>query len=371
MRGKITILLFSILLLTVAFYLNGCSNQTLDLDKNYHARLMLYIDGDGDVKKVESFRDWQRRRKEILDGMQKVMGTMPKKNAIDMDIRTTHEEKRDGYTRYTINFLVEKDERVYAYLYVPQQKGQIKRLPAMLILHSSISNGKEAVDGQTTRKNRAYARELAERGYVVLAPDYPPFGESKGYDFENDRYESGTMKGIYNHTRCIDLLHMRPDVDSERTGVIGHSLGGHNAIFIGAFDPRLQVVVTSCGWTPFHYYRYGDLTGWISDRYMPLIRDKYELNPDKMPFDFYEAVAIIAPRAFFTNSPLHDTNFEVRGVKDAIPEVAKIYKLYGAEDKLQVRYPDCGHDFPPEVRKEAYEFIDKILRHKKRDNVFY
>jgi len=33
-----------------------------------------------------------------------------------------------------------------------------------------------------------------------------------------------------------------------------------------------------------------------------------------------------------------------------------------AADELQVRYPDCGHDFPPEERKAAYEFLDKRLR---------
>ena len=36
-----------------------------------------------------------------------------------------------------------------------------------------------------------------------------------------------------------------------------------------------------------------------------------------------------------------------------------IYALYGAEDNLQANYPDCAHDFPPEVRKVAYEFIDR------------
>jgi hypothetical protein len=29
---------------------------------------------------------------------------------------------------------------------------------------------------------------------------------------------------------------------------------------------------------------------------------------------------------------------------------------------LQANYPDCGHDFPPEARKIAYEFIDRWLK---------
>jgi hypothetical protein len=53
----------------------------------------------------------------------------------------------------------------------------------------------------------------------------------------------------------------------------------------------------------------------------------------------------------------------VAGVKKAIPAAAEIYKLLDAEDRLQVRYPDCEHDFPRDTRDEAYQFIDRVLEH--------
>ena len=56
------------------------------------------------------------------------------------------------------------------------------------------------------------------------------------------------MKGIVNHIRAVDLLQQRDEVDPRRIGVIGHSLGGHNAMFVAAFDERLAVIVSSCGW---------------------------------------------------------------------------------------------------------------------------
>jgi hypothetical protein len=97
---------------------------------------------------------------------------------------------------------------------------------------------------------------------------------------------------------------------------------------------------------------------------MPLVRDKYHLDPDKVPFDFDEVIAAIAPRAFFSNSPLKDANFNVEGVKKGIANVSKVYDFLHAQGNLQVRYPDSKHDFPPEVRLQAYRFIDKILQHK-------
>jgi len=172
------------------------------------------------------------------------------------------------------------------------------------------------------------------------------------------------MKGIFNHMRCVDLLQSRAEVDPRRIGVIGHSLGGHNSMFVAVFDPRIKVIVSSCGWTPFHDYYGGKIAGWTSDRYMPLLKTKYELNPDRVPFDFYEVVAALAPRAFFSNSPLHDDNFAVVGVRRGIEKARAVYGLLGTPDNLQVRYPDCSHDFPNEVRREAYEFIDRVLEFK-------
>ena len=312
-----------------------------------------------------------------MENMQKVMGKLPdRSNVPPLSVQILDRKKEAHYTRNNILFTVAQNEQLPAYLYVPHQKGKAKKLPAMLVLHGTGDRGKKLVDGKIHLPNRALAKELAQRGYVVIAPDYPSMGDLKDYDFDNDRYESGTMKAIFNHLRSIDLLVERPDVDPERIGVIGHSLGGHNAIFVGAFDPRLKVVVSSCGWTPFDYYHIGEeaskkyggrLGPWAQDRYMPKMRDKYELNGEKIPFDFPEVIASLAPRAFFSNSPLNDSNFDVEGVKAGMASISETYKHLGAMDRLQVRYPEAEHDFPPTVRLEAYRFIAKILQHTPND----
>jgi acetyl esterase/lipase len=177
------------------------------------------------------------------------------------------------------------------------------------------------------------------------------------------------MKGVVNHMRGVDLLRAREEVDPKRIGAIGHSLGGHNAMFLGVFDPRMKVIVSSCGWTPFHDYYGGRLKGWDQDRYIPRIRTAYGLDPNRVPFDFYEVVGVLAPRAFFSNSPLRDDNFDVKGVKKAEPKACEVYALLGAADQLQVRYPDSAHDFPPQVRREVYAFIDRVLQHTPSHNV--
>jgi pimeloyl-ACP methyl ester carboxylesterase len=284
-----------------------------------------------------------------------------------------------SFIRYNILFTVEKNELLPLYLYIPTQRGTPKKLPAMLVLHETDPMGRKAVDGQGNKANRAHARELAQRGYIVIAPDFPSFGDTEDYNFETDRYKSGTMKGVFNHMRCVDLLQSRPDVDDNNIGVLGHSLGGHNSIFLAAIDERIKVAVSSCGWTQFDYYnigpmaekKYGGRLGpWAQTRYMPLLKTKFNLDNNSIPFDFNLMISAIAPRAFFSVSPTRDSNFDFKGVQAGIKLVEPIYRNLQSSEKLQVQYPDDEHDFPLESRKEAYNFIDKILGHTPRFTEF-
>ncbi|HEV3136456.1 MAG TPA: PVC-type heme-binding CxxCH protein, partial [Pirellulales bacterium] len=326
-----------------------------------HRQLRVWRDAEGEHP-VNTPEDWAKRRAHILLGMQQAMGTLPDRSKLGpLDIRVTDELKGPGFTRLTLSFAADQGDRVPCYLFLPTSR-QGKRVPGILALHQTTATGKGQPAGLADSENLHYGLELVKRGYVVVVPDYPSFGDYQ-YDFNADEYSSGSMKGIFNHMRAVDLLVSREEVDPARIGAIGHSLGGHNAMFVGVFDERIKVIVSSCGWTPFHDYYGGKIAGWTSDRYVPSIRDVYKLDPDKVPFDMYEIVAALAPRAFFSNSPLDDSNFEVGGVRKVIAEAKGIFELLGAGDRLQVRYPDAGHEFPPPVRHEAYKFIDRVLEH--------
>jgi acetyl esterase/lipase len=330
-----------------------------------HRDLLEFRDADGKPHPVKTPADWHIRRKHIVASMEQAMGKLPDRTQlVPLDMQTSEDTEQDGVRRLTVSIAAEPGSRVTAYLYIPKGIQPGERRAGMLVLHPTGPLGKGIVAGDGPRPNRANAIELAKRGYVVIAPDYPSFGDLTDYDFEKDRYDSGSMKGIWNHMRCVDLLVSRPDVDPERIGVIGHSLGGHNSMFVAVFDQRIKAVVSSCGWCPFHDYYGGKIKGWTSTRYMPRLNDVYGLDPDRVPFDFYEVVAALAPRAFFSNSPISDSNFDVAGVKKAIPRAQAVYDLLGASNGLQVRYPESGHDFPDDVRFESYRFLDDVLKHK-------
>jgi dienelactone hydrolase len=336
------------------------SAQRIESD---HRKLNWFIDEEGKIKPIATPADWAKRRAEILVGMQAVMGPLSDRSGTPaLNIQTDERISRDGYQRQTISFDNLHDEKITAYLYLPDRIAPGRRRPAALALHQTNSAGKDNNDdGPPPHPNLGYATELARLGYIVIAPDYPSFGGQKAYDFEHSRYVSGTMKAISDNMRCVDLLLARNDVDPQRIAVIGHSLGGHNALFTAAFDRRIAVVVTSCGWTPFHdYYGGKKLENWAQKRYMPRVRDVYECDSDRMPFDFAEVIGAIAPRAVFVNAPLHDSNFDVNGVRSAEPEIRFVFELLHAGTRFVVRHPDCEHSFPPELRKDAYDFLRAV-----------
>lgn len=325
-----------------------------------HAHLLEVADQDGSIRRASTIDDWEVRRGHILQNMQLVMGPIPEKSTAPLNIeyefdKTVH---LDGYTRHKIWFSPEPNDRVPAYLLVPDNlNGPV---PGILCPHPTNPDGKDMVVGLVDKANRNYAEELAQRGYVTLAPDYPGFGEYKP-DVYAMGYASATAKGIVNHQRALDLLASLSYVDGETLGVIGHSLGGHNALFLAAFDQRVDVTVTSCGFNSFAKYKGGDLTGWSHEGYMPRIASEYDKDPAKMPFDFTEILGAIAPRSVFISAPLHDTNFEVSGVYDCIQAAEPVYKLYDRPKNLRAIHPDCEHDFPPDAREQAYTFIDEAF----------
>jgi acetyl esterase/lipase len=320
-----------------------------------------YLNDQNQIASIKSPDQWGRRRLEILSAMEEVMGQLPTpERRVPLDVQLVATVDTEKYTRKKITFLSEPGDRLTSYLLIPKELKA--RAPAMLCLHQTTPGGKDSPAGLSDRPSLHYAHELAERGYVCIVPDYPSFGDYK-YDFKAHReYTSGTMKAIWNNHRAIDLLEATPFVDPDRIGVIGHSLGGHNAIFTAAFDRRIKAVVTSCGFTAFHHYYKGDLKGWTSDRYMPLIASKYENNPDKMPFDFHGVLSAIAPRAIFICAPLRDENFAVEGVREVQSETSKVFELLKAGDRLRFEYPDEAHDFPNETRRSAYDWLDRMLR---------
>ena len=325
--------------------------------------LLLFHNRKGEVEPVKTKSDWQKRRSEILKGMQEVMGPLPgKEKRCSLDVKIEEEADCGAYIRQRITYASEPGSRVPAFLLIPKEAlGSKKKYPAVLALHpTDMEYGYRVAVEQLRDNYRAYGRDLAERGFVVLAPAYPLMANYQP-DLKTLGYSSGTMKAIWDNIRGLDLLESLLCVRKGNFGAVGHSLGGHNAIYTAVFDERIKVIVSSCGFDSYLDYMEGNIKGWASERYMPKLLE-YQNRLEEIPFDFYELIGALTPRSVFINAPLKDANFKWRSVDKIVLAALPVYQLYRVPQKLRVEHPDCGHDFPPEMRELAYRLLDDHLK---------
>ena len=315
-----------------------------------------------------------------------------------LSVEILQEEDLGSYVRQTLSFAAEPGERVPAYLLIPKGAlgGSRRQFPGVLALHQTHSFGHRVVVGLGNSPDDEYGIELVQRGFVVLAPPYPLLANYYP-DLHALGWDGGMLKAIWNNRRGIDLLAALPYVRTNGFACIGHSLGGHTGLFTAAFDDRIKVVVTSCGFDSFRDYYDGNPAvwqperGWCQTRYLPRLLAYSERLAD-LPFDFSDVFRAVAPRAVFVNAPLGDTNFRWRSVDRVLAEVrpefegqarakegqaiGKTVKPKGQviavnkrqaigeralAERLVVVHPDSPHRFPPDVRLAAYEFIERNL----------
>ena len=335
--------------------------------------LLEFRDDQGQVAPVRSLADWHRRRAEILAGMQQVMGPLPgPEKRVPLDVRVEEEKDFGTYVRRRITYQAEPGSRVPAHLFIPKDAlapGARLRSGVLCLMGTSGHRHADTPPGPNYSGNQNDAEALVARGYVAISPPYPTlgFGGRSGIGIKHDPdlkalgYVSGAMKAIWDNMRALDVLETLPFVKRSGFATIGTSLGGHNSIHTAVFDERIRVIIASCGFDSYLEYAatpWEPGKGWAQNRYMPRITD---FPRDRIPFDFHEMIGALAPRAFFANSPSRDSNFKWRSAARIVAAALPVYRLHGVPELIQIVHPDAGHEFPQEIREQAYAWIEQHL----------
>lgn len=320
---------------------------------------------------IRSREDWEAKRRDTMNRWLRFIGGLPEPVALRYDVLSETEE--DGHTRLHLRYDTVGGDVVTAYLLKPKRGGQDtgKKLPAVLALHPTANEGKDDTATASGRDNRRYGYELANRGYVVLAPDAITAGE-RVYEGASpyqtapfyERYPewSAVAKMIADHRQGVDLLVSLDDVDAGRIGAIGHSLGGYNAFFLAGVDERIRAVVSSCGFATFtgdaNPNRWGR-RDWFS--HVPAVTD--ELEQGRVPFEWHEIAALAAPTPFFNWSGQADAIFpHWEPIARAMRDLHGLYEWLGVPERMMSLDGTSGHDFPKPVRAAAYDFLDTWLK---------
>lgn len=325
---------------------------------------------------------WESKRLSILRRAKMILGEPPLVSGSFAGADVLEETQRSGYMERKVQFPSGTGDMIKGYLLIPDNAAASSPRPAILAMHSTGPGAVQTV-GLTPKKNRCYGMELAQRGYVVLAVDTITAGERiyPGYEsyYTNEFYKefpnwSAMGKMIHDHKKGLDYLCSLKIVNPRRLGCIGHSLGGYNAFFLQAFDSRIKAAVSSCGYSPMGQtnspYQFARMDWFI--HFNPLCRDY--IRAGIVPCDVHEIMALCAPRPFFNYSAREDAVYykpAVKGDKDftkwwkptdeGLSQVARVYEILGAPENFVRVETDGGHDFPEDVRKSAYNWLDKCL----------
>ena len=287
------------------------------------------------------------------------MGPLPSHDRASLlNVKILEEVDCGEYWRQFLTYEPEPNSTVPAYVLIPKRVlYEDLQTYGILCLHQTRAEGHKVVVGLADSPPDQYAVDLVKRGYVCIAPPYPHLA-NYAPDLKALGYDSGTMKAIWDNIRALDLLETLPYIRRGHFGAIGHSLGGHNSLYTAAFDARIKVVATSCGFDSFRDYKGGDIRGWTSHRYMPRLLN-YPLS--KLPFDFHEVLAAIAPRTIFVSAPLGDSNFQWDSVDRVVAAALPAFDVYHARGNVIVEHPNIGHLFSEEMRQRAFEIIESVL----------
>jgi dienelactone hydrolase len=240
------------------------------------------------------------------------------------------------------------------YYSVPEKnKGQ--KMPAILWLHpASFSNGYSAF----YQKGEAIHLAMASEGFVVMAFDAIGAGlrVEEAKDFYTRMPEWSFLgKMVRDARNAISVLEKLPYVDAQHIYVVGYGMGAMTALHTAALDERVAGVISVCGFTPMRLDTVEKGTGGIrrfsQDHLLQPRLGAYIGNESRIPYDYHEVLAMIAPRPLVVLSPQYDRENTIADVTHCVEEVRKVYSLYGTADQLQQLTPEDFNRYSPETQQ--------------------
>lgn len=288
----------------------------------------------------------------------------------DLNVQVREKSEKPGYTLVSLTYEAEPGDAVPAYLLIPEGVSSAKPAPAVAVWHQhngQWSLGKSEPAGLAGNPMHHTGVALAKEGYVVLCPDFLCFGERRdptgrqkdgGYErFEFLKYTvSGkclAWKDILDMRRAVDFLVSRPEVNAERIGCYGHSMGSTHTWMVGPWEPRLKCLVGNCC-LPTYKAIHREHMLHCFENFVPGLY-QYGDTPD--------IAALIAPRALHLNFGETDGGSPIDEVRAGLKVIEQAYASMHAEKNFTSYIePGTGHVLSDEMWKRTKEVFARHLR---------
>jgi cephalosporin-C deacetylase-like acetyl esterase len=159
---------------------------------------------------------------------------------------------------------------------------------------------------------------------------------------------------LWDDLRTVDYLASRPEVDAQRLGCVGLSVGGYRSFMLAALEPRLRVAVDVCWMTSY--------ASQIRRNVVNTIGLTFHLTGLYRYMDLPDLAALIAPRSVLVISGSRDQLFSPDGVKAAFERIEGCFRKAGVPDRQRCHVYDAPHQFNLEMQAEAWEWMGRWLQ---------
>jgi dienelactone hydrolase len=321
-----------------------------------------------DGRWVQNAEDWHERCQELLRKWHGLLGPWPPL----LKKPFAHEQFREpmGFTRRRIELEIAPGRKTAVYLLTPEGPGPF---PAVVDVFYYPEDG--AGIKSDRRRQNDFGFQLVQRGFAALCVGQNPTAPRPEADLYYPAWDRAQLQPLsylaYVAANCHTFLAQRPEIDSNRIGIVGHSYGGKWALFAGAlYDKFSAVCVSDPGivfdetrpnvnyWEPWYL---GYLAG-TEFRPRGILTDVY---PRVGPYrtmrergdDLHELHALIAPRPFFVAGGSEDPPERWRALNHtvAVNRVLDHEKRVGMSNRLE-------HRISPEANEQICLFFEHFLK---------
>ena len=364
------------------------SGEKID-PRDYAEKSFEHLRFDAGNNRITSVEQWEKKRSDIRKNIRWGLGDEPP-GVLNPGPRTFNKESE--VDEHSVGSFLDRPratetmgrmpvspyngfgDQLFGYVYYPRdEKGDppTSKLPVVIYLHElDYSKGFNSY-----HKVESIFQSLVDRGFAVFAYDMIGFGNriEEGTRFYS-RYPRWSKMGkmVADVRGAVDALTNFNFIEPNKVYITGYSLGATVGLYATALDERIAGVVAVAGFTPMRLQTPDNgLEGIKAYSHLHGLLPRLGFfigNEKRIPYDFEEMLAAIAPRPALVIAPALDKDADLTHVQTAVEKAKDIFALYGVQEHLHIFSSHDYNRFSPQMQDSVYTWLAKQLNESgKRD----